>query len=241
MKPNIKWKYLFLVSLIVAIGFMLISSDANAMGALNSVKNAVSGASGSAVQMGAYAALLALFIGSDGGCWFCSTYETLFDVMNQLSGRVSDDMSSKFLILLGVGLLFYLALKIGSTVVKLQEVDLMQFMGELFKHMGRAMIAAALLMGSIEMYQYLISPFLAYSIALSNELLVSMTGSDSGTMQKLTSHINDAIGLSATIPSVNGNLIDPAGSDLPFSNELKNQISGMIRFCSVSVDRKSVV
>ena len=130
----------------------------NVVGGLGGAALAGAGAGGVLIGI-----VISLFgFGAAGFCWFCDLYKTLFDIMNKLATNVATSLRNDFLVLLGVGLLFYLAFKIGSTVVKLQEVDLMQFLGELFKHMGRAMIAAAFLFGTVQMYHYLISPFLAY-------------------------------------------------------------------------------
>lgn len=238
----IKLKYL----LPVLIGAIALFFVANAQASItDTIKSVGSGISKHAGQLGIGAALLTMFIASDGGCWFCKVYQELFNTMNALSGMISSKMSDDFLILLGVGVLFYLVFKIGSTVVKLQEVDLMQFIGDLFKHLGRAIIAAAFLLGSVEMYQYLISPFLAYSLALTNMIVVkgnAMASESQGLIGSIQSSLTSGIGSLFGVDMDGGNLPTMTAAaleadkynNLPFSQELSAQIVAMIRMCSVS-------
>ncbi len=229
----IKLKYLLPLIIGAFVLFFAIDGEANF------ISNLGSGISKHAGQLGIGAALLTMFVASDRGCWFCGLYEELFKTMNSLSGMVANEMSDDFLILLGVGVLFYLVFKIGSTVVKLQEVDLMQFLGDLFKHLGRAIIAAAFLMGSVEMYQYLISPFLAYSLALTNMIVVkgnTMVGNSGGFMGNIQSYITSGLEsmFDASVPEMTGAALEAQSSNLPFSNQLCQQLVAMIRLCSIS-------
>ena len=163
--------------------------------------------------------VISLFgFGASGFCWFCGLYKTLFDIMNKLATNVATSLRDDFLLLLGVGLLFYIAFKVGSTVVKLQEVDLMQFLGELFKHLGRAIIAAAFLFGTVQMYHYLISPFLAYALALTHEV---MTQRNANTVTELTTRLlggeKDGSGF---MPTVTSGILNEGGT-MAFSNQIR--------------------
>ena len=169
--------------------------------------------------------------GVNGFCWFCDLYKTLFDVMNNLATQISSGMSDMFLMLLGVGILFYLAFKIGGTVVKLQEVDLMQFLGELFKQLGRAIIAAAFLWTSVDMYHYLISPFLAYALGLTNEIL---SASEGGGFKGLVMSALGGGDVSDYVPKATGGILNEGGR-MAFSNEIREQIVGMLEYTSASL------
>lgn len=235
----------YLLGLCICIGALFFSADALASlgSALSSFGTKISSNAG---QLGVGAGLLTMFVASNQGCWFCGLYEELFDTMNRLSGMVATQLSDQFLILLGVGVLFYLVFKIGSTVVKLQEVDLMQFLGEIFKHLGRAIIAAAFLGGTVELYQYVISPFLAYSLGLTNTIVTQgndLVASSGGAMGKVQSFINSGITgmLDADMPTMTGAAVDAKSNIEPFSDQLKGQIVGMLRLCSVSAISGMVV
>ncbi len=105
---------------------------------------------------------------SDGsGCWFCGPFGDIFKVVNEVATTVSTEMAGMFLMLLGIGVLFFLAFRIGKMLVQLQPVDLMQFLNDLFKPLFRAMIAAALLASSTGVFQYIVSPLLQGALSFS--------------------------------------------------------------------------
>lgn len=113
------------------------------------------------------------YVGSGGGnfCWFCPMFEGLFDAMNNLATAISVKMAKIFLMILGVGLLFSIAFKVAKMVVSLQGADLMQFLTDMFKHLGRAIIATALLVSSLSIFTYLVSPVLTMSMSLSSVIM----------------------------------------------------------------------
>ena len=113
------------------------------------------------------------YVGSGGGdfCWFCPMFEGLFDAMNNLATAISVKMARVFLMILGVGLLFSIAFKVAKMVVSLQGADLMQFLTDMFKHLGRAIIATALLVSSLSIFTYLVSPVLTMSMSLSSVIM----------------------------------------------------------------------
>ena len=80
-------------------------------------------------------------------CWFCGIFDTLFSAVNGTVTSVFNTLGQSFLTLLGIGLLFIILFKVGKMLVQLQEVDVMQFLNDLFKPLGRGIIAMALLLG----------------------------------------------------------------------------------------------
>lgn len=100
-------------------------------------------------------------------CWFCPIFEGLFDAMNNLATAISVKMADVFLMIMGVGLLFSIAFKVAKMVVSMQGADLMQFLTDMFKHLGRAIIATALLVSSLSIFTYLVSPVLTMSMSVS--------------------------------------------------------------------------
>lgn len=111
---------------------------------------------------------LVSYVGSGSSyCWFCSIFEGLFDAMNNLATAISVKMADIFLMIMGVGLLFSIAFKVAKMVVSMQGADLMQFLTDMFKHLGRAIIATALLVSSLSIFTYLVSPVLTMSMGVS--------------------------------------------------------------------------
>ncbi len=110
-------------------------------------------------------------LGDYGYCWFCGIYETLFNAMNTLTTKVAQELSSMFLGTLGLGILFYVAFKVLALMVKTQEVSLAQFLEDMIKRLGRALIAAAFIASALPFFYYVLSPFLEYTFNLSNVLL----------------------------------------------------------------------
>ena len=80
-------------------------------------------------------------------CWYCGMFMTLFNAVDKMATTIFDTLSTSFLALLGVGILFLILFKVGKMVLQFQAVDVMQFLGDLFKPLGRAIIATALLYG----------------------------------------------------------------------------------------------
>lgn len=104
-------------------------------------------------------------------CWFCPIVETLFNAANNVATSISLTLRNVFLMLLGVGTLFFIAFKVGATVIKLQEVDLMQFMGDLFKTLGRVIIAAAILTQVTFVSQEILTPIIGFALQFSLNIM----------------------------------------------------------------------
>lgn len=104
----------------------------------------------------------------EGACWFCPVFSLIFDVANTLATSVAQKLSGLFLVLLGVGALFFLLFRTGKMLVSLQEVDLMQFLSDIFKYLGRVMVASVLLSFSLGIFYYLISPVVQATLTVGN-------------------------------------------------------------------------
>ncbi len=112
----------------------------------------------------------------DNGCWFCSAFAQIFKAVNTIATEMFTKLSLLAQLLLGFGLLFMIAFKIGRMVMQLQEVNLMQFLEDLFRPLGRAIIAMALLTatnwGGENIYSLLITPFLEIGLSLSSSIVL---------------------------------------------------------------------
>ncbi len=221
-------KISFLLLSLLGVVFAMVPTGANAFD-FSGVASLVSGGTGGGIM----GIIISLFgFGMSGFCWFCDLYKTLFDIMNTLATTVSKSLAHDFLLLLGVGMLFFIAFKVGSTVVKLQEVDLMQFLGELFKQLGRAIIAAAFLLGTVQMYHYLISPFLAYSLALTHKIMITR---NAGTVTEIVTKLLGGGKSGADfMPNVTAGILGE-GSGMAFSNEIRAQLIGILELVSASL------
>lgn len=153
------------------------------------------------------------YVGSGGGnfCWFCPMFEGLFDAMNNLATAISVKMADIFLMIMGVGLLFSIAFKVAKMVTSLQGADLMQFLTDMFKHLGRAIIATALLVSSLSIFTYLVSPILTMSMGVS--AVIMDEGGGRGAVVKAT----QATGISA------GSICDDLADQMKVSTSVEDQ------------------
>ncbi len=149
--------------------------------------------------------------GSSGYCWFCSMFEGLFDAMNNLATAISVKMAEIFLMIMGTGLLFSIAFKVAKMVVSMQGADLMQFLTDMFKHLGRAIIATALLVSSLSIFTYLVSPVLTMSMGVS--AVIMDEGGGRGALVTAT----QATGISA------GSICDDLADQMKVSTSVKDQ------------------
>lgn len=150
---------------------------------------------------------------SEGMCWFCPVFETLFKAINNLVTSMSQYMSTFFLNLMGIGILFLIAFKVGRMLVQLQDVDLMQFLGDLFKPLGRAIIATALLgamtFSGDTIYHLLIQPIFDVSlflgeqtmnIAVANTEVFTATQSSGEVIRQAGGTVMEACNYRGTLP-----------------------------------------
>ena len=153
------------------------------------------------------------YVGSGGGnfCWFCPMFEGLFDAMNNLATAISVKMADVFLMIMGVGLLFSIAFKVAKMVTSLQGADLMQFLTDMFKHLGRAIIATALLVSSLSIFTYLVSPVLTMSMSLSSVIM------DEGGGRGAVIKASQATGIKA------GSICDDLADQLKVSTSVEDQ------------------
>lgn len=129
------------------------------------------------------------------GCFFCPIYSVIFDALNNLATNIAEGTADLFLMIAGIGLLFLIAWKVGRLVTQLQEVDIMQFLEDLFKPLGRAIIAVCLLMFPISIFYYLVSPMVQLSLTAAN-VIYTEAGAKEMTIVKLA---REAEGINLTV------------------------------------------
>lgn len=131
-------------------------------------------------------------------CWFCPIFGTLFDAMNTIATEISKRMSQTFLALMGVALLFSIGFKTARMLTSLQAVDIMQYLTDMFRHLGRAIIGAAFLWMSLSVFTYIVSPVLTMSLSLSTSIL-----EEGGFMARVTAASQEAGIRSANVCTTN--------------------------------------
>lgn len=165
------------------------------------------------------------------GCFFCPIYDVLFDALNNLATNVANKTADLFLLITGVGLLFLIAIKVGRLVTQMQEVDVMQFLEDLFKPLGRAMIATALLAFPLSIYYYLVSPVVQLSLTTAN-VIYTEAGAKELTVVKLA---RDQGGVNLTV-TCDKPAIQVAGTpDKAFSPSVKESMICNLRQVTASL------
>ena len=78
-------------------------------------------------------------------CWPCAMYKVVFETVNKLTVQLYDDITPKALVLLGAGLLFWLAFRTGKMFVTLYEPDINEYIQSVKTVLFKAMLVGALL------------------------------------------------------------------------------------------------
>ena len=116
----------------------------------------------------------------DDGCWFCGIFNTIYVAISNLVTKIFNQLAKEFLKLMCVGILFLLLFKVGKMLVSLQEVDVMQFLNDLFRPLGRAIIATAFLTASVAagngIFAIVITPFMDAAFILGQQLQMKEGG-----------------------------------------------------------------
>lgn len=165
------------------------------------------------------------------GCFFCPLFSALFDAMNNLATNVATKMADLFLLVLGIGLLFMIAFKVGRVVISMQEVDVMQFLGDLFKSLGRGLIAATLLVYSTSIFYYLVSPVIQLSLSLSNAIYA-----EAGTKELTIVKIARSSGVDMTVKcQVSNQSSQTSDQEMAFSPNVKEALLCNLQQVSASL------
>ena len=120
---------------------------------------------------------------NNGGCWFCPMFAALLNAINTIATTMFKALANLAMILLGFGLLFVIAFKVGRMAFQLQEVNGAQFLQDLFKPLGRGIVAVALLttftttsavVTDDNIFSLLITPFLEMALNLSSYVVKTL-------------------------------------------------------------------
>lgn len=108
-------------------------------------------------------------------CWFCPVFEAILMSINNLTKYMTEGLSTSFITLLAIGLLFFIVFKVGKFLVSFQEFDLAKLIPELTGPLGRGIIAFVLLSAahSGALFNHLVNPVLSIGMDLSTRILQS--------------------------------------------------------------------
>ena len=79
-------------------------------------------------------------------CWSCTLYKALFDAINNLVTKLYITLASKALMLMGVGLLFWLAFRTVKMVTSLHEPNLQEYVMSVITTLFKALIVTGILL-----------------------------------------------------------------------------------------------
>lgn len=168
------------------------------------------------------------------GCWFCGVFETIFDAIDNLVSVIFNTMAKDFLALMGVGILFLILFKVGKMLVSLQEVDVMQFLNDLFRPLGRAIIATAFLSVTLvaqnNIFKILVDPVVQTSFILGQKVLETTLENATVIDYKAVTkgQISDKYTVTVTRNNSNNicevNLTNPNTGNKAFSKETKERL-----------------
>ncbi len=182
---------------------------------------------------------------TDGYCWFCPLFSAVFAAADSVAWHVAHTLRFDTLAVLGAGVLFFIAFRVGATLIKLQEVDLMQFLGDLFKHLGRAIIAAALITASMPIFEYLVTPLLAASFDLAINLMQNTNFGDGNNVTHFAEKYMGVGEMTGDAQGICGN-IHASGSSVKVNGEtyqlklLSGELLGAMR-CMLSTVSANLV
>ena len=138
------------------------------------------------------------FAENEDACWFCNIFGEIYDAINTLTTEVFNELAKVFIYLMGAGILFLLLFKIGRMLVQLQDVDVMQFLNDLFKPLGRAIIATALLgvliaSNTQTIFYLLTTPVMEISLRMGEGILANTLGEVTKFQQETSTRADSVV------------------------------------------------
>ncbi len=120
--------------------------------------------------------LLSMMTPTLGNCWPCSMYKIVFDGIAEVLKGSYTKISQVSLILLGVGMLFWLALKVVGLVSSVKQPNLRDFITSMFGTFFKAIVVAGVLLSpqyAMDVLDMIAEPVLTTFIQMSRTVLLS--------------------------------------------------------------------
>ncbi len=106
-------------------------------------------------------------------CWFCDMFDGLFDALNDVITILGVGMQSTFLALLGLGLAFYLAFRVGRAMFSITGDADTKLVPEILTQSIKVGFAAILIATFPQFFDYSITPLLKLSIGIGNRMTMT--------------------------------------------------------------------
>lgn len=116
-------------------------------------------------------------------CWSCTLYKAAFDAINNLVTHTYQSMATNGLMVLGVGLLFWLSFRTLKMVTSLHEPNLQEYALDVIHTLFRALIVTAILLAGnsyVCVLDMIVTPVLTGFAALSRIVLTANTNINQG-------------------------------------------------------------
>lgn len=104
------------------------------------------------------------------GCWFCGPFGDVFDISNDITTSVCEEMRPVFLSMLGLFFLFWLLFRVGRMVVDITPAPDTQLVPDLFKQSLRVIFAALMLVFYMSVFRYVVGPVLETAIGVGSTI-----------------------------------------------------------------------
>lgn len=142
-------------------------------------------------QKSSFPAILNAFTSGtvDNGCWFCPVFETLFETMNGLAGKLNEGLRdvivgygwSSTYSLMGLLLFGYIIFVVGKAFFSFKETEPIELFSQVFFPTMRCMIAALLIWNWQAIYGYMVEPLLMGSIGFGQNVMTAGVNSSGYT------------------------------------------------------------
>ncbi len=234
MKKSTKKALILLCTVLCISSIFFFTSDA----AAGVLADAAKWVGKKAAQGGIIGGLIYAFIGLNGFCWFCPVYEVLFDAMNSVASATSSSLKTPILSAFAVGLMLWIPLHVSKTLTQWQEVDAMQFLQELMKRFGRALIACVVISFSMPVFYYILNPLLEMTMILCIQI-IDLGSEASGTIVRIgEGFLSGLLGTNSICSSAESSIKAARAFSMdmqPFSDSIKQSMTCMLTKVSGSL------
>lgn len=123
------------------------------------------------------------WVASVQNCWPCTLYKAAFDAVGTLVKNLYPTMASRGLLIMGVGLLFWLAFTSGKMLTSMIEPNIKEYIRSVMVVLFKAMVVSAILISSdtfLCVIDMIVSPVLTTFTELSRIVLTANTNINNG-------------------------------------------------------------
>ncbi|MBQ4472329.1 MAG: hypothetical protein II942_03715 [Alphaproteobacteria bacterium] len=105
-------------------------------------------------------------------CWFCGIFRSIFETLNNMISISAETTRGVFLVLLSLGLLFWLLFRVGRVMIDITpDSGDKTFVSDIFKQILRVMVASLLIFNYLSIFDYILSPAMELSIGVGKKIV----------------------------------------------------------------------